>query len=140
VASFSGWAPQIFILPYLDSIAGFTVLFVLVTALASWFMTSSPRVSYFGLQIALVRGVVSLPEFFRDGFTFHVSIGFWTRSGVRMPPTANTESQRWPSNITAQRWFRNVLRSATVRSLLHKRLRISVDCSTQHPYIPRVTY
>ena len=92
-----GMGSQIFILPYLDSIAGFTVLFVLVTALASWFMTSSPRLSYFGLQVALVRGVVSLPEFFRDGFTFHISIGLWTRSGVRMPPTANTESQRWPS-------------------------------------------
>ena len=28
----SAWAAQIFILPYVDSIAGFTVLFVLVTA------------------------------------------------------------------------------------------------------------
>ena len=40
-----GMGSQIFILPYLDSIVGFTVLFVLVTALASWFMTSSPRLS-----------------------------------------------------------------------------------------------
>jgi multidrug resistance protein MdtO len=32
-------------LAYLDSIAGFTILFVLVTAFASWFMTSSTRLS-----------------------------------------------------------------------------------------------
>ena len=44
-----GMGSQIFILPHLDSIAGFTLLFVAVTALASWFMTSSPRLSYFGV-------------------------------------------------------------------------------------------
>ena len=48
-----GMGSQIFILPYLDSIAGFVVLFVAVTALSSWFMTSSPRLSYFGIQVAL---------------------------------------------------------------------------------------
>ena len=33
-------------------ISGFTVLSVLVTTLAAWFMTSSPRLSFFGLQLA----------------------------------------------------------------------------------------
>jgi multidrug resistance protein MdtO len=46
-----GMGAQIFILPYLDSIAGFTVLFVVVTVVACWFMTSSPRLSYFGMQL-----------------------------------------------------------------------------------------
>jgi multidrug resistance protein MdtO len=54
---------QIFILPYLDSIAGFTVLFVLVTAFASWFMTSSPRLSYFGVQIAVAFYLIHLNSF-----------------------------------------------------------------------------
>src|SRR5262249_1294579 len=45
-----GIGSQVFILPHVDSIAGFTVLFIFVTALSSWFMTSSPRLSYFGLQ------------------------------------------------------------------------------------------
>jgi multidrug resistance protein MdtO len=58
-----GMGSQIFILPYLDSIAGFTVLFTLVTALASWFMTSSPRLSYFGLQAALAFYLIHLQEF-----------------------------------------------------------------------------
>jgi multidrug resistance protein MdtO len=58
-----GMGSQIFILTHLDSIGGFTVLFVLVTALASWFMTSSPRLSYFGLQAALAFYLINLQEF-----------------------------------------------------------------------------
>lgn len=58
-----GMGSQIFILPYCDSIAGFVVLFVAVTALASWFMTSSPRLSYFGFQVALAYYLINLSEF-----------------------------------------------------------------------------
>jgi multidrug resistance protein MdtO len=58
-----GMGSQVFILPHLDSIAGFTVLFVFVTALSSWFMTSSPRLSYFGLQMALAFYLINLQEF-----------------------------------------------------------------------------
>jgi multidrug resistance protein MdtO len=58
-----GMGSQVFILPYLDSIAGFLVLFILVTALASWFGTSSPRLSYFGLQLALAFYLINLQEF-----------------------------------------------------------------------------
>jgi multidrug resistance protein MdtO len=58
-----GIGSQVFILPHLDSIAGFTVLFVFVTALSSWFMTSSPRLSYFGLQMALAFYLINLQEF-----------------------------------------------------------------------------
>ena len=54
---------QIFILPYIDSIAGFVLLFVAVTALAAWFTTSSPRLSYFGLQAALAFYLVNLETF-----------------------------------------------------------------------------
>jgi len=58
-----GIGSQVFILPHLDSIVGFTVLFVFVTALSSWFMTSSPRLSYFGLQMALAFYLINLQEF-----------------------------------------------------------------------------
>ena len=58
-----GMGSQIFILPYLDSIVGFTVLFVVVTVVASWFMTSGPRLSYFGMQIALAFYLINLQEF-----------------------------------------------------------------------------
>jgi multidrug resistance protein MdtO len=58
-----GMGSQILILPYLDSIAGFTILFVIVTAFASWFMTSSPRLSYFGVQIAVAFCLIHLNSF-----------------------------------------------------------------------------
>ena len=58
-----GMGSQIFILPYLDSIAGFTILFVVVTAFASWFMTSSSRLSYFGVQIAVAFCLIHLQSF-----------------------------------------------------------------------------
>jgi multidrug resistance protein MdtO len=58
-----GMGSQVFILPYLDSIAGFAVLFTLVTAVSGWFMTSSPRLSYFGLQVALAFYLINLQEF-----------------------------------------------------------------------------
>ena len=54
---------QVFILPHLDTITGFTLLFVPVTALACWIMTSSARLSYFGLQVALAFYLVNLQEF-----------------------------------------------------------------------------
>ena len=54
---------QVFVLPYLDSIAGFTILFVVVTAFASWFMTSSARLSYFGVQIAVAFYLIHLNSF-----------------------------------------------------------------------------
>ena len=44
-----GFGAQIFVLPYLDSIAGFTLLFMAVTALSSWIATASPRLSYLGV-------------------------------------------------------------------------------------------
>jgi multidrug resistance protein MdtO len=58
-----GMGSQIFILPYLDSIGGFTLLFILVTVVAAWTMTASPRLSYFGLQIAVAFYLINVQEF-----------------------------------------------------------------------------
>jgi multidrug resistance protein MdtO len=58
-----GMGAQIFVLPYLDSITGFVVLFLSVTFLAAWIMTCTPRLSYMGLQIALSFYFVNLLEF-----------------------------------------------------------------------------
>jgi multidrug resistance protein MdtO len=58
-----GIGAQVFILPSLDSIAGFTVLFVVVSVIAAWFATSSPRLSYFGIQIVVAFYLVNLQEF-----------------------------------------------------------------------------
>ncbi len=59
----AGMGAQIFILPHVDSIVGLTVLFVVVTAIAAWFATSSPRLSYFGVQFAVAFYLIHLQEF-----------------------------------------------------------------------------
>ena len=60
---FFGMGAQIVILPYLDSIAGFTVLFIAVSAVGAWFATSSPRLAYFGVQIIVAFYLINLQEF-----------------------------------------------------------------------------
>ena len=55
-----GIGSQVLILPMLDTIAGFTVMFATVTAVAAWFLTSSPRLSYFGNQLALAFYLIQL--------------------------------------------------------------------------------
>jgi multidrug resistance protein MdtO len=58
-----GIAPQILILPGIDSIFGFALFFAAGTAIAAWFATSSPRLSYFGVQMALAFYFVNLQDF-----------------------------------------------------------------------------
>jgi multidrug resistance protein MdtO len=58
-----GLGSQVFILPYIDSITGFTVLFAAVSAFAAYISTSSSRLSYAGLQIALAYYLINLSEF-----------------------------------------------------------------------------
>jgi multidrug resistance protein MdtO len=58
-----GIGAQIFILPYIDSIAGFTVLYIAAITIAAWIATSSPRLSYFGVQLAVAFCLINLLEF-----------------------------------------------------------------------------
>ena len=55
-----GLGSQVLILPMLDGIGGFTVMFVTVTFIAAWFITASPRLSYFGTQMALAFFIIHL--------------------------------------------------------------------------------
>jgi multidrug resistance protein MdtO len=58
-----GMGSQMFVLPYLDTIAGFTVLFAVVTAISAWISTASARISYLGVQLALAFYLINLEEF-----------------------------------------------------------------------------
>jgi len=58
-----GIGAEVFILPGLDSIAGFTLLFLAVTVISAWIMTSSPRLSYFGVQVVVAFYLINLSEF-----------------------------------------------------------------------------
>ena len=57
---FFGIGSQILILPMLDSVVGFLVLLAVVTTIAAWFTTASPRISYFGSQIGLAFYLIQL--------------------------------------------------------------------------------
>ncbi len=59
-------AAEVFVLPHMDSITEFLLLFTVVTAAAAWIATSSPRISYFGLQMAFAFYVVHLRTFAPD--------------------------------------------------------------------------
>jgi multidrug resistance protein MdtO len=58
-----GIGAQVFVLPWLDSIAGLLILFLPVTILGAWFATSSPRLSYFGIQIIAAFYLMNFQEF-----------------------------------------------------------------------------
>jgi multidrug resistance protein MdtO len=58
-----GMGAQVFVLPYVDSIAGFTVLFAFVTVISAWIQTASARLSYLGVQLALAFYLIHLQEF-----------------------------------------------------------------------------
>jgi multidrug resistance protein MdtO len=58
-----GMGAQVFILPEIDSITQFALLFAAVTAFSAWFGTASSRISYFGVQVALAFYLINLQEF-----------------------------------------------------------------------------
>src|ERR1700739_345950 len=58
-----GFGAQMFVLPAIDSVAGFLILFLAVTIPAAWIAASGPRLSYFGAQIALAFYLINLQEF-----------------------------------------------------------------------------
>ena len=59
----AGLGAQIFVLPYIDSIGGFTLLFAAMTAVAAWIGTASSRLSYAGVQFAFAFYLIHLSEF-----------------------------------------------------------------------------
>lgn len=58
-----GLGAQIFVLPFIDSISGFTILFASATVVAAWIGTASSRLSYAGVQVAFAFYLIHLSEF-----------------------------------------------------------------------------
>lgn len=58
-----GWGTEVFILPQLNTIAEYAVLFASVVWIGSWVATSGPRIAFFGFQIVLSYSLVNLNTF-----------------------------------------------------------------------------
>jgi multidrug resistance protein MdtO len=58
-----GIASLVFIVPNIESITAMTLLITAVSAFAAWVVTSSPRLSYFGLQTALAFYLTTLQDY-----------------------------------------------------------------------------
>lgn len=58
-----GFATQIFVLPNINSIGSFVIMFATVTALAAWIATSSAKLAYVGTQMANTFYLIHVNEF-----------------------------------------------------------------------------
>jgi multidrug resistance protein MdtO len=58
-----GLGSQVFLLPYIDSIVGLTIVFALATGVSAYVATSSPRLSYLGLQMAFAFYLINVTDF-----------------------------------------------------------------------------
>ena len=58
-----GLGSQMFVLPYIDSIVGLAILFAVVTGVSAYVATSSPRLSYVGLQMAFAFYLINITDF-----------------------------------------------------------------------------
>lgn len=58
-----GFGSEVFILPQIDTLGGFAVLFALVIAVGAWVGTSGPRIAYAGAQLVLAYDLVNLNRF-----------------------------------------------------------------------------
>jgi multidrug resistance protein MdtO len=58
-----GLGTEALILPRVDTIAGFALVFASVICVGSWVATSGPRIAYAGFQIVLAYSVVNLNRF-----------------------------------------------------------------------------
>lgn len=58
-----GIGSQMFVLPYIDSIVGLAILLAFATAVSAYVATSSPRLSYAGLQMAFAFYLINVTDF-----------------------------------------------------------------------------
>jgi multidrug resistance protein MdtO len=125
-----GFGAQILILPGIDSITGFALVVAAVTVIACWFATAGPRLSYFGLQIALSFYFINLQEF---RFQTSLSIARDRVVGVLLGLVMMwlIFDQLWgaPSVIAMQRAFISGIRSLArlMREPVSPDLRLALD-------------
>lgn len=121
----AGIGAQVFVLPYIDSIGGFTLLFAAVTAVAAWVVTSSSRLSYAGVQIAFAFYLIQFSDFsFQTDLTIARDRALGVLLGITM---------MW---LVFERFFPRSAADEMVRIFVAN-LRLLADFSSSSPHADR---
>ncbi len=126
-----GMTAQVFLLPYLNGIGEFTLLFAAVTAIAGWITTSSPRISYAGAQTGFAFYVTHLRVFgpqtsltvARDdvmGIMFGLLMMWVTFDRLWSKDSARDMVDQFVSNIRRIADFDQCVKSPDVRSTINR--------------------
>lgn len=127
-----GLAAQVFILPSVDSIFGFTLLFLAVTIVASWIATSGPRLSYLGIQFAVAFYLINLQEFkFQNSLTVERDRVVGILLGLMMMWFVFDQLWGVPTAVEMRKAFVSVLRSLAqlARGPFSPNLKVAIEQS-----------
>ena len=127
-----GMGAQIFILPYLDSIAGFTALFIAIMGAAGWIATSTPRLSYLGVQVAVAFCLINLQEFtFQTSLTVARDRAIGVLLGLFMMWLFFDQLWGTPAGVEMKRAFSSTLRllGQLARAPVSKDVREAIEAS-----------
>jgi multidrug resistance protein MdtO len=127
-----GMGAQVFILPYIDSIGGFMVLFIAIMGAAAWVASSSPRLSYFGVQVAVAFCLINLQEFkIQTSLAVARDRVVGILLGLFMMWLAFDRLWSAPSGVEMKRAFVRTLRllAQFAREPVSKDIRVAIECS-----------
>ena len=127
-----GMLAQIFVLPSLDTIAGFTLLFLVVTSVAAWIASSGPRLSYFGVQLATAFYLIHLQEFkIQTSLTIARDRSVGVLLGLAIMWLVFDQLWGAPAGVEMKKAFISLLRALAklVRAPLPRSLQIAVEQS-----------
>lgn len=126
-----GMTSQVFLLPHMDGIGTYTLLFAAVTAIAAWIATSSPRLSYAGVQTALAFYFTQLRVFgpqtsltvARDdvmGILFGLLVMWMIFDRIWVKDSAKDLVEMFASNIRRLAHFDQMVNTGEVRSTIDR--------------------
>ena len=133
-----GIGAQVFILPNIDSIGGFTMLFIAVAFGSAWIATSSPRLSYLGVQTVAAFCLINLQEFkFQTSLTVARDRVVGILLGLFMMWLAFDFPWSVPAGVAMKRAFVSVLRS--LAQLAREPLSADIQVASERSYALRET-
>jgi multidrug resistance protein MdtO len=133
-----GIGAQVFILPNIDSIGGFTLLFIAVALASAWIATATPRLSYLGVQVVAAFCLINLQEFkFQTSLTVARDRVVGILLGLLMMWLAFDFLWSAPASVAMKRAFVSVLRS--LAQLAREPQSQDIQVASERSYVLRET-